>query len=259
MRNFEKYKIFESVLKLIEININNSSSEPIIEPNNQPTVTPNQNIQIEPSVINPSPIVEPVTSTVNPPAPMIEPITPIEPIPNYTPDYSFENINQPKPAEKVDSLIEEIETPNQTSKEMMDKLWSDLKDLTSDAPNITPIFNDTDLTQYKNYNDYIFGFGKKHYGKEALTAEEIDALSSINGFLSESDFEKNKNSQFKTIINENNNLKDTVTNLTNETNSLNEKLNSQAQTINELNSQIANLKQIEEKFNTLSNIFKQNI
>ena len=246
--------------------------EPIIGPNpievniepNIPVDVPSQSIE----PVNTSPVIEPIVSDYNvqvPPVEVINQNDPIEapvtniPTTDYTPDYSFENELPQETHNQVDHLIEEIEAPKETSQEMIDKLWSELKVLSNEQIPNTNVTSDNDLTHYKNYNDYIFGFGKKHYGKEALTAEEIDALSSITGFLSESEFEKNKNSQFNVIIDENNNLKNTINDLTNQTNSLNEKLNSQNQTINELQNQIANLKQIEEKFNTLSNLFRQNV
>ena len=95
-----------------------------------------------------------------------------------------------------------IETFNEN-----DKFNPLVTELTSFEEN-TDISN---LTQFNEYNDYVFAYGQNKYGKEALTPKEIDNLETNEDFLDEKTFLKQRNSQYHDINRENARIKQEIT------------------------------------------------
>ena len=100
-----------------------------------------------------------------------------------------------------------INSPNIEKFDENDKFNPLVTELTSFKEN-TDISN---LTQFNEYNDYVFAYGQKTYGKEALTPKEIDTLGNNEDFLDEKNFLKQRNSQYHDIARENERIKQEIT------------------------------------------------
>ena len=65
-----------------------------------------------------------------------------------------------------------------------------------------------DYATYATYEDWLYAFAEKNYGKNSFTREELKALVKKNDFVSESAFAEMKNNQVTDIIGERDNLEE---------------------------------------------------
>ncbi len=105
--------------------------------------------------------------------------------------------------------IVEVQTPVNTEN-VMNQVYNEVGVEPEEEPKERDLKN---LTLFKDYADYVFTFGQKHYEKDALTPSEIEALDNVKDFLSEKSFENKRTTQYKKIDDENKKLKKKVVTL----------------------------------------------
>ncbi len=69
------------------------------------------------------------------------------------------------------------------------------------------------LTLFKDYADYTFAFGQKHFKREALTPFELESLKKMKAFPTERSFYSKRATQYNKIANESDKLKKKVVTL----------------------------------------------
>ncbi len=111
----------------------------------------------------------------------------------------------------IEQSIPIVEVPAPVSTEaVIDQVYDEVGVRPEEEPKERDLKN---LTLFKDYADYVFTFGQKHYAKDALTPVEIAALDDVKDFLTEKAFETKRATQYNKIDNENKKLKKKVVTL----------------------------------------------
>ncbi len=104
-------------------------------------------------------------------------------------------------------VIEPVNTEN-----VMNEVYDEVG-LVPEIPEKTKERDLKNLTLFKDYEDYTFAFGQKHYGQEALTPNQLEKLTEVSDFLSEKAFLTKRTTQYTKIADENKRLKKKVVTL----------------------------------------------